>query len=155
MSISSKRCVLLLLADAVLLAKVAFGFKLNLQTRPACSPAAPLARRCTMDSTSFRTEVHIPTWPQHSQLGYADSFFLLGSCFSDNIGTRLSNAKFQTSINPSHGESVLQSGRQAGIERRCHRRRMVAHTTSSPAEGHCYSYRAVHHVHGFGCCRDT
>lgn len=61
-------------------------------------------RRCAMDSSSsFRTEVEIPTWPVHSRLGYADSFFLLGSCFSDNIGERLSRAKLHTAINPSHG----------------------------------------------------
>ncbi|CAN0466964.1 unnamed protein product [Ectocarpus sp. 12 AP-2014] len=113
MPILSKRCVLLLLADAALLATVAVGFKLNLHTRPATAQT----RRCTMDSISFRTEVHIPTWPQHSQLGYADSFFLLGSCFSDNIGTRLSNAKLQTSINPSHGLLFSPLSAAAALDR--------------------------------------
>lgn len=42
-------------------------------------------------------------WPDSTQLGYADSFFLLGSCFSDNISAHLSRAKLPTSLNPAHG----------------------------------------------------
>lgn len=68
------------------------------------SPATQQAGRWTMmSSNSFRTEVHIPMWPEHTQLGYADSFFLLGSCFSDNISAHLSRAKLPTSLNPAHG----------------------------------------------------
>ena len=59
-------------------------------------------RRCLMNG-SFRTEVQIPQWPPHLQLDYADSFLLLGSCFSDNMGSRLSQAKLQATVNPSHG----------------------------------------------------
>lgn len=61
------------------------------------------AHKCTMDGSSFRTEVDIPTWPEHEQMGYRDSFFLLGSCFSDNVGERLRRAKLEAAINPSHG----------------------------------------------------
>lgn len=52
---------------------------------------------------SFRTEINIPPWPEHNRMGYSDSFFLLGSCFSENIGDKLSRAKLQTAVNPSHG----------------------------------------------------
>lgn len=54
-------------------------------------------------SGSFRTEIEIPLWPMHVQLDYTDSFVLLGSCFSDSIGSRLSQAKLRTAVNPSHG----------------------------------------------------
>lgn len=75
-------------------------------------------RRCTMGgSSSFRTEVEIRTWPVHNRLGYADSFFLLGSCFSDNIGERLSRAKLQTAINPSHGLLFSPLSAAASLDR--------------------------------------
>lgn len=38
--------------------------------------------------------------PSQSQFGYEDSLLLLGSCFSENIGKKLSYHKFQSTTNP-------------------------------------------------------
>ena len=46
----------------------------------------------------FRTEIPIPKFP--FQITYQDIILLLGSCFSDNIGTFLSNNRFQVFSNP-------------------------------------------------------
>lgn len=91
----------LLLGSIVLAAKVACGFNLHATSTRSAQPAQ--TRHCTMNTASFRTEVHVPLWPEHTQLGYEDSFFLLGSCFSENIGGRLFRAKLPASVNPSHG----------------------------------------------------
>lgn len=77
--------------------------------------ATGAATKWTMDNRSFRTEVHVPVWPEHAQLGYQDSFFLLGSCFSDNISTHLRRAKLPTSLNPAHGASVVWRCRYGGV----------------------------------------
>lgn len=101
-----------LLASFVLLKAHAFsGAGVHSSTsrsgrRPAHA-ATRLTRKWMMDNRSFRTEVHIPVWPEHAQLGYADSFFLLGSCFSDNISQHLKRAKLPTSLNPAHGTSFV------------------------------------------------
>lgn len=71
--------------------------------KSSCGPCGQRRlRRCLM-SGSFRTEIEIPRWPMHVQLDYTDSFVLLGSCFSDSIGSRLSQVKLRTAVNPSHG----------------------------------------------------
>lgn len=54
-------------------------------------------------SASFRTEIDIVPWPSHTRVGYDDAFFLLGSCFSENIGQRLTRKKLETTVNPSYG----------------------------------------------------
>lgn len=46
----------------------------------------------------FRTEINIPE--SASQFSYADKLFFIGSCFTKNIGTKLSDLKFQTELNP-------------------------------------------------------
>lgn len=100
-------------AGALAYVDVHSSFRVCAPSSPAASCYSPASRQqvhrtrphvctTTMDN-SFRTEVDIPVWPQHTQLGYADSFFLIGSCFSDNVGSRLRQAKLQTAINPSHG----------------------------------------------------
>eukprot|EP00752_Nemacystus_decipiens_P009174 g8195.t1 len=70
-----------------------------------------------MDNRSFRTEVDVPVWPVHAQLGYADSFFLLGSCFSDNISNHLRRAKLPNSLNPAHGLLFSPLAAAASLER--------------------------------------
>lgn len=47
----------------------------------------------------FTTKVNIPKSP--FRIGYEDSVLTLGSCFAENIGTRLENAFFLSFINPS------------------------------------------------------
>ena len=92
-------------------------------------PATSVARKWTMNGNSFRTEVDIPLWPEHNQLGYADSFFLIGSCFSDNIDKRLAKAKLETSLNPAHGtlRSLLSAARSSSPAHiYCVRRRVTA-----------------------------
>ena len=54
-------------------------------------------------------------WPEHAQLGYADSFFLLGSCFSDNISKHLRRAKLPTSLNPAHGALAVSRCRYGDV----------------------------------------
>jgi hypothetical protein len=46
----------------------------------------------------FRTEHPIPKFPFH--IGYEDTLFFIGSCFSDHIGTFFSKNRFQTLANP-------------------------------------------------------
>ncbi|TCI93549.1 GSCFA domain-containing protein [Tenacibaculum sp. M341] len=46
-------------------------------------------------------QTHIPLKKQqHSLIDYSSKLFLLGSCFSENIGNKLSYYKFQSSQNP-------------------------------------------------------
>lgn len=45
----------------------------------------------------FRTEIGEPS--DSLGLDYAARFFTIGSCFSDAVGTRLQNLKFQTAVN--------------------------------------------------------
>lgn len=66
---------------------------------------------------SFRTEVDVPGWPEHTKMGYADSFFLLGSCFSENVGERLARAKLKTAVNPSHGLLFSPLSAAASLDR--------------------------------------
>ncbi len=46
----------------------------------------------------FRTEHPIPQFPFH--IGYEDTLFFVGSCFSDHIGAFFSKNRFQTLANP-------------------------------------------------------
>lgn len=46
----------------------------------------------------FRTEVEII--PAKNKISYTNQLITLGSCFSDNIGQRLSNSFFQVDVNP-------------------------------------------------------
>jgi len=46
----------------------------------------------------FRTEIPIPKYP--FQISYQDRVLLLGSCFSDNIGSFLTNNRFSVLSNP-------------------------------------------------------
>lgn len=46
----------------------------------------------------FRTEVKIES--SHLKIGYEDAILSLGSCFSENIGNKLSEAYFRADINP-------------------------------------------------------
>jgi hypothetical protein len=49
-------------------------------------------------SNSFRTELNIGRFP--FSVSYSDSFFLIGSCFSENIGQKLIEHKFNSCVNP-------------------------------------------------------
>ncbi|CAM9333925.1 unnamed protein product [Discosporangium mesarthrocarpum] len=62
-----------------------------------------LSCRLSETSNAFRTEVNIKPLAANDRLGYSDTFTLLGSCFSENVGQRLSRLKFDTYVNPSHG----------------------------------------------------
>jgi hypothetical protein len=46
----------------------------------------------------FQTHIHIPSAPD--PIDYSHKLMLLGSCFAENIGEKLSGNKFQTDINP-------------------------------------------------------
>jgi len=46
----------------------------------------------------FRTELPVPKYPL--QISYRDNILLLGSCFSDHIGTFLTNHRFSVLSNP-------------------------------------------------------
>lgn len=46
----------------------------------------------------FRTEIGLK--PTEYKFNYGDSMVTVGSCFSDSIGTRLKNSKFNTLVNP-------------------------------------------------------
>jgi hypothetical protein len=46
----------------------------------------------------FRTELQLSKSLVH--ISHQDTIFMMGSCFSENLGELLSNAKFKTSINP-------------------------------------------------------
>jgi len=46
----------------------------------------------------FRTELPVPKYP--FQISYQDNILLLGSCFSDHIGTFLTNHRFSVLSNP-------------------------------------------------------
>ncbi len=47
---------------------------------------------------SFRTPIHIPESPFH--IGYQNAIFCIGSCFAEEMGSRLQSFKFNTLINP-------------------------------------------------------
>jgi hypothetical protein len=47
---------------------------------------------------SFFTEIQIPEFP--SQMDYSKSMMLFGSCFSENIGQKLIDLKFDVDMNP-------------------------------------------------------
>lgn len=111
-----------------------------------------LARRWSMGTPSFRTEVHVPVWPEHAQLGYADSFFLLGSCFSDNISQHLRRAKLPTSLNPAHGASIVSRRLYGGTYMHtCKRlkRRLFVRCLSATCEAvwRIHHARALHAPH--------
>lgn len=46
----------------------------------------------------FRTELVLP--PDDEEINYKSRILLLGSCFADQIGQRLTDCKFQTLVNP-------------------------------------------------------
>lgn len=48
---------------------------------------------------SFRTKIKIEKLPADWQIDYKKQLFLIGSCFSDNVGERLKNAGFSTTSN--------------------------------------------------------
>lgn len=47
---------------------------------------------------NFRTIVNIPS--SNFKISHADSIIMLGSCFIENIGSKLVGSKFDTSVNP-------------------------------------------------------
>ncbi len=47
---------------------------------------------------SFRTELHLK--PSRLRLSLQDSFFTMGSCFANAIGSRLQEFKFKSAVNP-------------------------------------------------------
>ncbi len=47
---------------------------------------------------TFRTEIKID--PNPNKISYQSKILLIGSCFSNNIGEKLTNLKFNTNINP-------------------------------------------------------
>ncbi len=47
---------------------------------------------------SFFTEIQIPEFP--SKMDYSKRMMLIGSCFTENIGQKLSDLKFNTDLNP-------------------------------------------------------
>jgi len=51
-----------------------------------------------MKSSKFQTIVDIP--PFNWKSGYSHKNIFMGSCFTENIGIRLANLKFDTDINP-------------------------------------------------------
>lgn len=135
-----QRCVLVLLASITLAKSLGFAFVMNvhsaLQSRRPLQLTAPLQRtsflaRLALHQSSptnhqprdfamngsFRTEVDVPGWPEHTEMGYGDSFFLLGSCFSDNVGERLGRAKLKTAVNPSHGLLFSPLSAAASLDR--------------------------------------
>jgi hypothetical protein len=46
----------------------------------------------------FRTEVKIPSSPY--KINYKSGILLIGSCFTENIGTKMAEYKFDVDINP-------------------------------------------------------
>ena len=149
-----EKCFPVLLTSTTLAKSLGFAFVMNihsaLQSRRLLQltlPALPLQhtsfltrlalhqpsptnrqRREFAMNGSFRTEVDIPRWPEHTEMGYGDSFFLLGSCFSDNVGERLARAKLKTAVNPSHGLLFSPLSAAASLDR------MVSGTTYSEDE---------------------
>ena len=67
---------------------------------PSAAGVAGVARhsKCGCQAASFRTEVHVPKVPVAIQL--EDRLFFMGSCFSENIGSRFKALKFQVEVNP-------------------------------------------------------
>lgn len=47
----------------------------------------------------FRTEIELR--PYARRIGYADRLLALGSCFAEEVGQRLADAKFRIAVNPS------------------------------------------------------
>ena len=47
----------------------------------------------------FRTEIDIA--PLHTRIGYENRTLALGSCFAEQIGARLTRAKFRVTVNPT------------------------------------------------------
>ena len=47
----------------------------------------------------FRTSIQIP--PSQHPIGYSDRGLLLGSCFTENIGARMTRYKLPVTVNPS------------------------------------------------------
>ena len=139
-----QRRVLLLMASITLTKSLGFAFVMNIRSalqsgrllEQLTLPAPSLQRtafltRLALDQPrptnrqprefamngSFRTEVDVPRWPEHTVMGYGDSFFLLGSCFSDNVGERLARAKLKTAVNPSHGLLFSPLSAAASLDR--------------------------------------
>lgn len=61
--------------------------------------------------SDFRTTFEIPELPK--KIEYGSKILLMGSCFSENIGKKLSDYKFDVNINPFgilyNPESIAQS----------------------------------------------
>lgn len=53
------------------------------------------------DIASMNLMLNIAPKPANKTISYADKVLLLGSCFSDNIGNKLQQAKFQVLFNPT------------------------------------------------------
>lgn len=51
-----------------------------------------------MNASKFQTEVAIPEFPWKT--GYQKSNIFLGSCFTENVGTRMASLKYNVDINP-------------------------------------------------------
>ncbi|CAM9375916.1 unnamed protein product [Choristocarpus tenellus] len=68
---------------------------------------------------TFRTEVHVKPTPLDRRFGYDDTFTLLGSCFSDNIGERLARLKYEVAVNPSHGILFSPLSVASSLKRAC------------------------------------
>lgn len=51
-----------------------------------------------MESTKFHTRVEIPGFG--TKTGYSKKNLFLGSCFTENIGNKMAELKFDTSVNP-------------------------------------------------------
>lgn len=51
-----------------------------------------------MNASKFQTEVAIPEFPWKT--GYQKSNIFLGSCFTENVGTRMASLKYNVDVNP-------------------------------------------------------
>ncbi len=58
------------------------------------------ARVIIQDMLNLRTVVPIPATPAATRLRHDDRLFLLGSCFSDDVGSRLHDMGHRVTINP-------------------------------------------------------
>ena len=48
----------------------------------------------------IKLHTEIPIEPSEFKIGHSDSLFLLGSCFTENMGKRLADLEFRTMLNP-------------------------------------------------------
>lgn len=85
----------------------------------------------------FRTEITIS--PFDRPIGYRDRLLSLGSCFADEIGTRLAEAKFPICCNPS-GPLFNPLSILALVERALFRRRFMPEEVQRHDNGACFLY---------------